>query len=337
VVCLAGVLAAVACLGAGCAPKAPAPADTAAKPRVEKSGSGVVSVTFTIDPPVVRLDRDTLLTIRITAPARVRVKLPMVDSRVKGFLVAGTYDSQPEAKDGQIRQERHIRLTPQIAPEYRLAPMAITYKDGTQEQWFPTRPVVLSSEPLVKGQPGSDIAGARGCIWVYPGFKTVVGYLFAATGVAALLWGAWFVSKRIHRAVKLRRMSPRERALHELAELLNRNLLEKDRVKDFYFDLTMIVRAYIERAHAIRAPEQTTEEFLVAVSQDSRFPHEVVARLRAFLQAADMVKYAAYRPERPAVDQAVTTARNYIETDSLSSPTHTPTPGTEHQTPNPEP
>jgi hypothetical protein len=76
------------------------------------------------------------------------------------------------------------------------------------------------------------------------------------------------------------------------------------------------VRCYIERAHAVRAPEQTTEEFLAAVSRDSRFGPAVVERLRAFLRAADLVKYAAQRPEPAAVDQAVATARSYVETDA---------------------
>ena len=312
---LCGVLA-TGWLTGGCTPKTDTSATAPSKPRIEKSSSGAVTTTLVFDPPVVRLDRDTLLTIRIAAPSNVTVRLPSVDSRVTGFTVAGTYDGQPGTKDGKVEQERHVRLTPQIAPEYRIAPMAITYRAGGVEHWFPTRPVVLNSEPLTKGEPGKSITGALGPVWVYPTFKVVAGYFFAAIGIAALGYGIWFLSKRIRRAVRLRRMSPRERALLELAELLARDLVHKDQVKEFYFELTMIVRAYIERAHAIRAPEQTTEEFLLAVSRDPRFSPDVVTRLRHFMQAADMVKYAAYRPDQPMVDQAVATAQTYVETDS---------------------
>ena len=310
------VILAIAWFTTGCAPKTDTAAEPPSKPRVEKSSSGAVTATFIFDPPVVRLDRDTLFTIRIAAPTNVTVRLPTVDSRVTGFTVAGVYDGQPETRDGKLQQERHVRLTPQIAPEYRIAPMAIAYRMGGVEQWFPTRPVVLNSDPVIKGEPGKSIAGGLGPIWIYPTFTTVAGYFFAAVGLVALGYGVWFLSKRIRRAVRLRRMSPKERALHELAELLAKDLVHKDQVKEFYFALTMIVRAYIERAHAIRAPEQTTEEFLIAVSRDPRFSPDVVARLKTFMQAADMVKYAAYRPEQPMVDQAVTTARNYVETDS---------------------
>jgi hypothetical protein len=111
-------------------------------------------------------------------------------------------------------------------------------------------------------------------------------------------------------------MSPRERALRELSALLAKDLIAHDQPKEFYLELTMIVRRYIERQHAIRAPEQTTEEFLVAVSQDSRFPPPVLMRLRAFLEAADLVKFATHRPAPESAREATGTAKEYIQTDA---------------------
>lgn len=291
---------------------------TAETPRVETSSLGPVSACLTFEPPVVRLDRDILLSIRVTSPTNLVVTLPALESRVKGFVVAGHYDRPPTAKGGTLTRERHVRLTPQLASEYRIAPMAITWQqpgNGTT-MWFPTRPVVLASEPLVKGDAGTTLAGPVAPVWILPGLKGIVGYLLAALGLAALAYGVWRLYRKVRRAVQLRRMSPRERALFELAELVARDLVGHDRVKDFYFELTMIVRLYIERAHAIRAPEQTTEEFLATVTRDPRFSREVARRLRDFMQAADLVKYAGFRADRPAAESALSTAREYIETDS---------------------
>ena len=111
-------------------------------------------------------------------------------------------------------------------------------------------------------------------------------------------------------------MSPRERALRELNELLARDLIGHGRVKDFYIELTMVVRRYIERRHAIRAPEQTTEEFLIAVRDDPRFRDDAGRKLGEFLKAADLVKFAAHRPSGEDVNAATSTARRYIEADA---------------------
>lgn len=316
---------------AGCGQRAtPAVSETTStNPVVSLASSGPVSVQLSAMPPTVRLDRDILLTIQTQTPSNIQVKLPPIEDRLTGFTVAGSFDQPPVARNGNLVRERHVRLTPKASPRYRIAPMAIVWHDRTgHEQWFPTRPLVLSSESLVKGDPGTSLAGARSPVHVYPGLGSVLRYTAIALALAALGVLVWWAARRIHREVQLRRMSPRERALHELADLLARDLVGKDRVKDFYFELTMIVRAYIERAHAIRAPEQTTEEFLEAASRDPRFSPAVVTRLRAFMQAADLVKYAAYRPDQPAIDQSLTTATTYIETDAdainLQPPTTNP-------------
>ena len=289
-----------------------------AAPLVSDNSMGSVSVSLSFDPPVVRLDRDVLLIICSTSPTNVAVKLPGLESRVKGFSVSGNYDEPPKISGGKSMRTRHIRLTPQISDEYRVAPMAITWKDPVSgaAQWFPTKPVVLPSEALQKEAPGKDIAAACGPVWIYPGLKGFIGYTLMALGLGALGYLAWRLFRKVRRAVQLRRMSPRERALFELAELMARDLVGHNQVKEFYFELTMIVRAYIERAHAIRAPEQTTEEFLAAVSADPRFLQDVVRRLREFMQAADLVKYAGIQPVPASVEAATSTAKNYIETDS---------------------
>jgi hypothetical protein len=179
--------------------------------------------------------------------------------------------------------------------------------------------MLFERAPLISGKPGNDIKVNMQPVWIYPSFRTVALWTAMAAAGVGLLFLLAKLLRKVRRQVQLMRMSPRERALTELAELMAKDLIRKDRVKDFYLELTMIVRRYIERAHAIRAPEQTTEEFLAAVSRDPRFSREVVAKLKAFLEAADLVKFAAHRPPEPDIRRSTGTAREYIETDAASA------------------
>jgi hypothetical protein len=88
----------------------------------------------------------------------------------------------------------------------------------------------------------------------------------------------------------------------------------------------MIVRRYIERRHRVRAPEQTTQEFLRAVSSDPRFAPQVVERLKQFLEAADLVKFAAWTPDSGAVENAVSSARDYLTSDADAAGSDAPAP-----------
>jgi hypothetical protein len=98
----------------------------------------------------------------------------------------------------------------------------------------------------------------------------------------------------------------------ELDKLAQSGLAETD-VKQFYVELTGIVRRYIEQTTAIRAPEQTTEEFLREISRKNTFDYEVNQRLQDFLESADLVKFAAHRPRREDVDESLSRARAFIK------------------------
>ena len=97
-----------------------------------------------------------------------------------------------------------------------------------------------------------------------------------------------------NRGDRLPRSSPRRRWRLLLAE----NLPGRGLVKEFYLRLTGIVRQYVEDTTGIRAPEQTTEEFLRDMRSSAAFPPERSVRLAEFLEAADLVKYAGQQPGR---------------------------------------
>lgn len=317
------LLLAAALAGGGCRRDAPRAAGAAA-PRVEDLSHGPVRIVFTFAPPTVKLTEDVLLTIKTTAPADLEVVLPPLEDRLSGFMLSGSFGGEPITAGGQTVSERHVRLTPVIADEYRIAPLAVRFTDRSrtpaQAGWFATRPITLDPSAVYDQNPGKDIVNRLEPVWIRPPLTTVLLYIAAAVAAAGLVALGIFVVRRTRETIQLARMSPRERALRELTALLAKDLIGREQVKEFYLELTLIVRRYIERRHAIRAPEQTTEEFLTAVSRDPRFRPEVVRKLRDFLQAADLVKFAQYRPDRQNVTLATDTARSYVETDAEEAP-----------------
>jgi hypothetical protein len=303
-----------------CSKEKPA-AENSAKPLTVDMSSGLVRLTVTVEPPDVHLSRNTLLTIEAAAPTGVEVTLPPLTDRVQGFLVSDANTvTVPGAEETVLRTA--AILIPLVAEEYRIAPMAVRWTDkrsgGAREEWFPTRAVVIPSAHNIS-QSGS-FSTLADPFWIAPSFRTVALWIISALAIAGLIYLIWRQSRRIRKKIRLMMMSPRERAMEELAELLRQKWIESNRVKDFYVELTFIVRRYIERAYRIRAPEQTTDEFLRTAGSDNRFPAATLSKLQQFLGAADLVKYAAYQPDRPTIDHAVDTARTYIGTDPGDQP-----------------
>ena len=109
------------------------------------------------------------------------------------------------------------------------------------------------------------------------------------------------------------RRTPEEIAHSELALLLAEQLPARGLVKEFYLRLTGIVRQFIEGTTGLRAPEQTTEEFLRDMRTGEVFSVERSARLKEFLEAADMVKYAGQQPNEDQIELSIARAREFID------------------------
>lgn len=293
---------------------------------------GQVEIVLRAEPPQVAVDHDLVVTLTVTAPATMQVELPDLRGRFGGFAAAEGYAGEPETlADGRRRREHRWRLTPELARAYRLAPFAVQVTDQAvapaRVSSFATRPVLFPAAELgVAATGGVEVAPEPH--WIPPTRRMMLGWSALVMLAAAALFGLVRLALMLRRRQRLRRLSPRERAFVELEQLLRRGLLEKGLYKDFYIELTQVVRRYIERSHGIRAPEQTTEEFLEAASSHPRFTPAVLARLRDFLQAADLVKFAGQESNPQVASAAVRTAREYVEQDAATpcpaSPTQPP-------------
>ena len=77
------------------------------------------------------------------------------------------------------------------------------------------------------------------------------------------------------------------------------------------------MRDYLERRYDIRAPELTTEEFLLVASRAAALSDEHRALLSAFLERCDRVKFAGYRPDAEESLASLKAARAFVEDTRL--------------------
>jgi len=282
--------------------------------------SGEVKITLESDREKVSPSEDLILKLVVDAPASLKVVLPDLRSRFSGFSLAEFFPHESLTVNERTRQSYQWRLVPEpVAPKYRLAPFAVEVLDQRiappRRQTFATKPVLFQGEgarPSVTGDPEVTLKPE----WIPPTAKTVTLWVVLAILGCLLLAGVVYGLMQISRRVKEYKMSPIERALVELQRLLSRNLPAKGLYKDFYIELTMVVRRYIERTHGIHAPEQTTQEFLVAASRHPLFKHEVLVQLKTFLESADLVKFAGQEATPVMAEDATVKAKRYIEDDS---------------------
>lgn len=89
---------------------------------------------------------------------------------------------------------------------------------------------------------------------------------------------------------------PAELALKALEELYQKGYPQLGQFKEFYICLSDIVRHYLEGQFGFKAPEMTTEEFLVFAQTSTLLTDDHKRSLRDFLNGCDMVKFAKHLP-----------------------------------------
>lgn len=88
---------------------------------------------------------------------------------------------------------------------------------------------------------------------------------------------------------------PYEKAISQLEILRQRKLCEKGQEKEFYTELTEILRQYLEGRFGINAMEMTSTQIRQAVKANST-TRDMSAQMNQILEMADFVKFAKMRP-----------------------------------------
>lgn len=319
---------------AGCkqetATKPDASADSAS--ILEKiAQKGPVKMTLRLSPKEPRLSDLLDLDVIVEAAPQVSVKPPPFGSAVGDFLVrdysqrSPTTSLSPGGKEGTtsevITHHFHYQLEPAHAGNHLIRSVMIEFTDQRAGTEVKAEPVTLESEPLevmVTSELGdktpslADLAPMSAPLPLSPSplwQAAVMGGIVIILAAAIMFW---LRHRRKKEAVLARPRSPEEIAHEELRALLAANLPGRGEFKEFYVRLTGIVRRYIEGTTGIRAPEETTEEFLRDMRARQVFPSQRSGQLATFLEAADMVKYAAMTPGERQVEESIARAQEFV-------------------------
>jgi hypothetical protein len=109
-------------------------------------------------------------------------------------------------------------------------------------------------------------------------------------------------------------IAPIQEAMQRLIALDEKQLLQQNKIKAYYTELTDIVRTYIEKDVSIPALESTTNELIETIidfneSSNLGIAKETIQQLKEVLQGADLVKFAKSKP----MIEEIRSDRNIVE------------------------
>ena len=301
-----------------CDPQTGETGSPAPNPILKTYESGTVAVTIEINADSITVADQLEVAVEVVAGEQQRVVFPGVEDKLGEFRVTGTRLADPKLLDGgRVARRQTYVLEPFLPGEYEIPELTIGFSDeGAEEdsqQSIKTDPIDIEVRSLLPdSEEEPDIKEASGPVEL-PGVDAWGYWLVAA---AVFIASAGYFLWRRHRAkaqVEEIPPSPHEVACRELDALLAENLIGRGLAKLFYVRLSNILRHYIEDRFGLRAPESTTEEFLIALRASAALERRHKDSLRRFLEHCDLVKFAKLKPSGDEIEGAVTACREFIK------------------------
>ena len=314
---LFAALLALAAAGAGCR-RAPVAAGSAAPqpdPVIHEQRLGRTLLRLRADAAAVRLERDLHLTVETSASPELEVTVTAMDAGPAGFDVVRWYDDPPRSRAATIVRRRHVLLRPRLAEQFRTPALTVRVTDRgrapPEERRYTTDGAPLPLALPVADAPADIVAAFHPLTGRESLLERSAPAALAALAAALAAVSIARVARRV--AARRRRLRPARRALRALHAIEADDLPGAGRFKEFYQRVTAVVRDFVEDCHRIRAPEQTTHEFLAVIARDPRFSPPTVAAFARLLREADRVKFAAAVPPPGGPGRAVDFVRSFVQ------------------------
>jgi hypothetical protein len=275
-----------------------------------------VTVAVRVEPQTVTIGTRFRYVVDVTSAQGTEVFVTQPSERIGDFDIVDFGIDPAVTKDGKTVLSRWYTLVGYHPGEHLVKAPPVHYRvAGSDMQEAPGAEIRVSVESVLEkaGNPTDvkDIKAPEEVPIDRRPYYIIGGGLLLAALVGFGLYRFLTRDQRTTPAAPPR--PPQDIAREELERLRRRGLIAEGAFKEYYSSLSDIVRTYVEHRFHIRAPEMTTEEFLLVAARGGKLlgPHR--ALLSDFLVESDLVKFARHMPTIADSERAWTAARRFVD------------------------
>ncbi len=257
------------------------------------------SVSATIDSTKILIGQHTHVVVELQTGTDASLQLPFYDEGLNEALeFVKTPQIDTVKNDGtQLVQQIAFTITSFRDGKYdfRIGPFVVNDKDTLWSNAIELH--VLDFPVDLQG----DIKDIKPLLPVVYTWRDYIWYIVGIGVLLLLIAVCVVILIKRPKAVKLfvkeePKIPPHEKALTSLEELKAKKLCEHDKYKQFYTELTDILRLYFEDAFGIQTFEKTSDEMIFDLASSGKVPQGIVNELQVIVNEADLVKFAKYVP-----------------------------------------
>ena len=281
---------------------------------------GPVTAAVTLAPAEPRLGDRMTLTLAVEAEPGVSVDMPSFGDALGRFTIVDFTPRSDTAEDGGVHLSQRYTLQATMSGRHRIPRLRLEFVDDRPDRGDSEPRELLTDEiGFVVASVLPDDAGAPALRPARDTLPELEGpwldrhWPWLVAGLAVLGAGAAGIIAWLRRTAVRARLTAFDRARARLARLRGQGLPGPEGVDSWYVELSDIVRRYVEERFSLRAPELTTEEFLLEAGRSADLSPAHRELLSDFLERCDRVKFARYSPVDAESRDALAVASRFLD------------------------
>ncbi|GHV37229.1 hypothetical protein FACS1894178_8990 [Bacteroidia bacterium] len=282
-----------------------------------------IEANFSCDSTHYEVGDHIRLSLQVSVPKNVNVFFPQFVTDSLGenveIISQGKIDTLSKEKDAFFTVKQNVTMVIFAAGEYNFPAMPILVNkkgDSGIDSIFTNTLTLQITAPEVDME--ANIKDIKD-IWRFPlTFKEILPYASGFLLLCLIIAIVVFVYIRRKNKIPIFRLKPKPVvpphivAFERLEKLKQSQLWQQSLVKEYYSELTDILREYIEKALNIPAIEMTSEELLNKMRSE-KMKSEEMKMVQEILNTADLAKFAKYQPYIDEHDNCYKLVKKFVE------------------------
>jgi hypothetical protein len=267
----------------------------------------------------IKIGEQTKLFLSVNQPAKEHVNFPKLVDTITGKLIVvstGKPDTSADQNDkNSITVIQNYTITSFDAGTYTIPSFSI----GSSKDVIKTNELTLQvvsvkvdttkaiydiKQPLAVSYTFLD--------WLKDNWYWVVAGLVVLVIVGGLIW---YFKNKPKVEIVVEEIQPNVPAhviaLNKLKELRDKKLWQQDEIKQYYIELSDVLREYLEKRYEVKTHEKTTDEIFDGLKRKS-ITNENRNKLKQLLVLSDLVKFAKERPLPRENDESMENAMGFV-------------------------
>lgn len=290
-----------------------------------------ISIESRVDKSRITIGDLITYTLTVRHAPEIEVKEIPIAANLGMFEVRDYKIHEPRRIDGQLSQQYDYVISTFETGEFVIPFLEVRYsaQGDTTVKALQTEEIKIFVESMKPSETG-DIRDIKPPVEIPRNYRQLIIVAAIVIGLIALALFIFLLIKRYRAGKSLLARRPKpprppdEVALESLDALIQKDLLRQGRVKQFYIEISEIIRRYIEGRFDIIALEMTTHQLLQQMRQ-RELEAQHIDMMTELMELSDLVKFAKYHPDENENQQIVRLAYDFIHQTRIV-PVATPMP-----------